>query len=68
MIKFKIQNLELRYCFGCDFLFNNELIFYKNNIMTHILMCWELPVNYAYALCLSRDGRNKICSKLSSNT
>jgi len=27
LIKLKIQDLVLRECFGCDFMFNNELIF-----------------------------------------
>ncbi|XP_022176938.1 uncharacterized protein LOC111038227 isoform X2 [Myzus persicae] len=67
MIKLKILSLELRYCFGCDILFNNELIFYEN-IMPFLLKCRGPTVNDAHALFLPRFfyGSNK-CSELMAN-
>lgn len=67
MIKLKIQDLVLRECFGCDFMFDNELIFYEK-IVPFLLECRGPTVNDAHALFLPRFfyGRNK-CSKLMSN-
>jgi len=67
MIKLKIQSLELRYCFGCDLLFNNELIFYEK-IVPFLLKCRGPTVDDAHFLFLPGFfyGRNK-CSELISN-
>jgi len=59
MIKLKIQDLEMRSGFGCDFLFNNELIFYKK-IVPFLFECRGPTVNDAHALFVPRFfyGRN----------
>jgi len=67
MIKLKIQDLVLRGCFGCDILFNNELIFYKK-VIPFLLECRGPTFNDSNTLFLPRFfyGRND-CSELMAN-